>query len=38
MATAMQRQKTFSGLLWYLAASLVGSWSWLLYLLYVVLR
>jgi hypothetical protein len=32
------RQSDSSNSLWYLALSLMGSWSWLFYLLYVALR
>jgi hypothetical protein len=37
MATAV-RELDSCGSLWYLALSLMGSWSWLFYLLYVALR
>jgi hypothetical protein len=37
MRTAVRRTD-ISGLFWYLTATLVGSWSWLFYLLYFALR
>jgi hypothetical protein len=37
MATTV-RQSDSPGSLWYLVLSLMGSWSWLFYLLYVALR
>ena len=37
MATAV-RQSGLRGAVWYLALSLMGSWSWLFYLLYVATR
>jgi len=36
--TTAARHSEFSALRWCLALSLMGSWSWLFYLLYVALR